>query len=317
VSATTSNAPPARTLAGNSSRWSLPMTSRSACGTTSPTKPTLPAVVTAAAVASAASALDASIVRSTETPSAAATCSPRASTLRSRAKASEPASVMTSTTSAGVASVVPPRSPISQNSIPLTRASGAIVSISAMTAPHPAATTTPVSSSLVVVHGARSPPILASVNTSTVDASAPPSAAGVTSGAAPASMAPSAPTAAPPEMPRMYGSASGLRRSTCINAPESASKAPTANAASARGSRNSRTMAEAVCVVSPPSARTIADAPTSMLPTASDAPSATRAATASTRRIAARRAGLAMPGNGGADMAGEALHQAAFGERRL
>ena len=137
----------------------------------------------------------------------------------------------------------PPRSPISQNSMPFTCASGASVSISAISAPQPAATTTPVSSSRVVVQGARSPPVRASPNTSSVEASAPPSAAGVASAAAPASIAPSAPTAAPPEMPRMYGSASGLRSSTCISAPASASRPPTANAASARGSRNSRTIA--------------------------------------------------------------------------
>ncbi len=87
--------------------------------------------------------------------------------------------------------------------MPLTCASGASVSISAISAPHPAATTTPVSNSRVVVHGARSAPVRASPNTMSVEANAPPSAAGVTSAAAPASMAPSAPTAAPPEMPRM------------------------------------------------------------------------------------------------------------------
>ena len=108
-------------------------------------------------------------------------------------------------TSAGVAAVVPPKSPISQNSMPLTCASGARVSSNAITAPHPAATTTPVSSSRVVVQGARSAPVRASPNTSSVEASAPPSAAGVTNAVTPASMAPSAPTAAPPEMPRMYG----------------------------------------------------------------------------------------------------------------
>ena len=81
------------------------------------------------------------------------------------------------------ATVVPPRSPISQNSMPFTCTSGASVSSSAITAPHPAATTTPVSRSRVVVHGARSAPVRASPNTMSVEARAPPSAAGVTSAA--------------------------------------------------------------------------------------------------------------------------------------
>ena len=49
--------------------------------------------------------------------------------------------------------------------MPLTCASGASVSISAISAPHPAATTTPVSNRRVVVHGARSAPARASPNT--------------------------------------------------------------------------------------------------------------------------------------------------------
>src|SRR5690606_28751080 len=47
-----------------------------------------------------------------------------------------------------------------------------------------------------------------------------------------------APTAAPPDTPSTYGSANGLRNNTCINAPANASKPPTANAASARGTRS-------------------------------------------------------------------------------
>ena len=53
-------------------------------------------------------------------------------------------------------------------------------------------------------------------------------------------MASKAPTPAPPEMPRMYGSANGLRNSTCINAPANASKPPQPKAASVRGKRKSR-----------------------------------------------------------------------------
>ena len=81
-----------------------------------------------------------------------------------------------------------------------------------------------------------------------VDANAPANAAGITSTAMPANSAASAPTAAPPEMPSTYGSASGLRSSTCISAPATASNPPTANPASARGRRNSRTIAARLSV---------------------------------------------------------------------
>src|ERR1700737_4062020 len=52
------------------------------------------------------------------------------------------------------------------------------------------------------------------------------------------SIMPIAPAAAPPDTPSTYGSASGLRSSTCISAPASASNPPPANADNARGNRN-------------------------------------------------------------------------------
>ena len=163
--------------------------------------------------------------------------------------------------------------------MPLTCASGARVSISAISAPQPAATTTPVNSSRVAVHAARSPPRRARPNTSSVDTNAPANAAGAAIAVNPASMAASAPTAAPPEMPSTYGSASGLRSNTCIIAPASASRPPEANAASARGRRRSRTIAAPVS--SPPvNPRAIAAASTGTLPTASASARATMAASA-------------------------------------
>lgn len=56
VSVSSSSVPPASAQAGSSTRWSLPSSSRRACGTTRPTKPIAPPVVTATAVASEASA---------------------------------------------------------------------------------------------------------------------------------------------------------------------------------------------------------------------------------------------------------------------
>ena len=52
-----------------------------------------------------------------------------------------------------------------------------------------------------------------------------------------------APKAPPEEMPRRCGSASGLRVTDCRLAPTSASPAPTITASSARGKRNSHTIA--------------------------------------------------------------------------
>ena len=46
----------------------------------------------------------------------------------------------------------------------------------------------------------------------------------------------------PPDVPRMYGSASGLRSSTCIMTPASANPAPVPNAVNARGRRSLSTI---------------------------------------------------------------------------
>ena len=53
---------------------------------------------------------------------------------------------------------------------------------------------------------------------------------------------PPRPTEAPDESPSRYGSASGLRVSACMTAPQSARPAPTAAAVSTRGIRSSHTM---------------------------------------------------------------------------
>ena len=52
-------------------------------------------------------------------------------------------------------------------------------------------------------------------------------------------------TEAPPDTPSTYGSASGLRNSTCSSAPARASRPPTPKAVSARGSRRSTTTSRA------------------------------------------------------------------------
>src|SRR5699024_11830296 len=59
----------------------------------------------------------------------------------------------------------------------------------------------------------------------------------------PSTVTSTTPTPAPEETPSRYGSASGLRVTACATAPAIASAAPTRAAVSARGSRDSTTMA--------------------------------------------------------------------------
>ena len=61
------------------------------------------------------------------------------------------------------------------------------------------------------------------------------------SAVSPLTMTSAAPTPAPPEIPRMNGSASGLRRIAWNTMPDSASEAPTVIAASIRSRRRSAT----------------------------------------------------------------------------
>ena len=243
------------------------MTSRTACGTTRPMKPTLPATVTATAVAAAASTCSASVTPRTLTPSVAAVASPRASSVASRANSSAMASTATRASSARSPCGGTDRSPISQNSMPRTCVSGASDSISMMSAPNPAATTTPVSNSRVGDHapGRAQDRRRAASTTRCAGKGGGRRRAPRTRAAAP----PARRTAAPPDRPSTYGSASGLRSSTCISAPATASKPPTANAAIARGSRSSRTTDADASSPLPTSARTTFESAMSTLPTAS------------------------------------------------
>ena len=63
---------PSRAAQGTSRRWSLPQSSRTACGTTRPTNPITPLTATASAASSAANPKQRYFTRSTRTPSAAA-----------------------------------------------------------------------------------------------------------------------------------------------------------------------------------------------------------------------------------------------------
>ena len=107
--------------------------------------------------------------------------------------------------------------------------------------------------------------------------------------------------AAPLVTPRMPGSASGLRVTPCITAPDSPSAAPISRARSVRGTRFC-TAACAMPASSPVNADTISSQPTSRAPKAIEA-RATRAATTSATanqvsRDAAGRRAVATSGGG-------------------
>src|SRR5262245_22325774 len=104
------------------------------------------------------------------------------------------------------------------------------------------------------------------------------------SAVSPAAVAANAPRAAPPDTPRMYGSASGLRRIAWKTAPAAPNAAPAIAARSRRGSRSLRIVVEASSPLNnPPS-------PTPLLPIAAPATRvARRAATRSARDPTRRR----------------------------
>src|SRR5438552_12123385 len=185
--------------------------SRSRCGTTRPTKPIEPPSRTAATVASVAQPKAIDCSRVTATPSERALSSPRISTSSAadceKASAAHPAS----TTSAALGSPAGERSPSSQKSIPCTCEEGASESISPTSAPNPEASATPVSSTRYGFHPERP---RENAKTAPAAIEAPASAAKLRPAAeTPSSIAASAPAAAPPETPRMVGSASGFLRS--------------------------------------------------------------------------------------------------------
>jgi hypothetical protein len=104
-------------------------------------------------------------------------------------------------------------------------------------------------------------------NTSSVAIIAPANADKSTSVApSPSIIASNAATAAPPELPSMYGSASGLRSNTCIRTPATASRPPTPNAVNARGRRKSMTTLRAWSAAFPASACQISAVLISALP---------------------------------------------------
>ena len=152
--------------------------------------------------------------------------------------------------------------------------------------PAPAATTTPVSSRRV---GVQPPGPWASAKTSRHAPKAPSAAAPSTPAAGrPAMIASSASTDAPPDTPSTYGSASGLRSSTCSIAPASARRPPTAKADKARGSRSSSTTSRAMDGCCAPKDCTISPIVSGRLPDASDSAKTALATTSSSSKAVVR-----------------------------
>ena len=264
VSASTSRLPPRQVASGSSAAWRWMPHRRSRCGTTRPTKPIAPPSRTAATVATVAQPKASGCRRVTATPSERALSSPSASTSSDAACDTASAAQAASAARAGPGSPAGDRSPKSQNSMPCSCAEGASDSSRPTIAPKPEDRATPARRTR---YGFQ--PEGPSENAHTVPAaSAAPAKAERCRPAndAPRSIAPSAPAEAPPETPRMKGSARGLRSSTCSRVPASASRPPQANAASARGARTPQTIS---CASSSPrhtSASASRAAPRSTLP---------------------------------------------------
>src|SRR5947209_6253914 len=266
VSARASRLPPRHAESGSSAPWRCMPESRRRWGTTRPTKPIEPPSRTAATVASVAQPKAIDCSRVTATPSERALSSPRISTSSAADCEKASAAHAASTMSATLGSPAGERSPSSQKSIPCTCEKGASESINPTSAPNPEASATPVSSTRYGFHPERP-----SENAKTAPAAieAPASAARFRPAApTPSSIAASAPAAAPPETPRMAGSASGFLRSTWSSAPASARSPPQANPASALGARTPQTISRAISSPRPRSASASCPGPRSTLPNA-------------------------------------------------
>ena len=241
-----------------STRWRAPTSRRARCGSTRPTKPIAPAPATAAAVHRETSSRKPIRARSGEMPSPCAISSPALSASSTRA----PASI--STVPAIAASTA-----ISRKAFQRARESEP--SIQNITEREPSAESEEKMSRFVTAVSAyptatpesnrRSevtrPPLRAMTKTSSAAPSAPrkassdcaysPSAAPI-----PKRIAAAAPVEAPPETPRMYGSASMLRTIACSAAPLIARHAPTAAPISTLGTRTDQTIASAAGAAAPP-----------------------------------------------------------------
>ncbi len=164
----------------------------------------LPALLTAVAVSSAEQMKSPRRNGPTRTPSVAAPSACSATTLMARAARTAKISAPVNTSHGSQRNWVPDKSPISQNTMPRKRLSGATDNIKVISAPQPEATITPVSNR----NGAlpSTTPLLrsrrASTSNSKATASAPANAAAsIIQAALKNSIAASAPTAAPPDTP--------------------------------------------------------------------------------------------------------------------
>src|ERR1700730_16770008 len=171
--------------------------------------PIPPAVVTADAVNAAVAQNSTMRVGRSARPNDCDSTSPRASTFKLRAPATARRPITSNIANAAGENSENDKSPISQNNIPRSLLSSPRASMRLTMAAQPDATTTPLSNSRC---GVQPPRAWARANTSRVAPKAPVAAAqSMKTLPNPSNMAPNAATAAPPEIPSTYGSASGFR----------------------------------------------------------------------------------------------------------
>src|SRR5215510_8492721 len=286
VSAARRKTPPPSSAAGTSTRLSGPSSIRKAWGTMRPTKPIGPTKATTVPVKRAAPRKMRRLRPRASTPSSVAPSSPRARRFRARAWPS------TSQTPTAVARVkmaswpggIGATLPSSQYITPPRRLASTIEMSTVIEAEKKMPTMTPARSSVCTGSPA---PLEAMRYTASPAATAPakPKAASprasTTPCPSPETWATTTPKAAPPETPRMEGSASGFRVRAWKPAPATASAPPARTAAAMRGSRMLSTTARSVPPEGPrPAIRSsTARGGTAAAPTRSD-PSATAISTA-------------------------------------
>src|ERR1035437_9014476 len=290
TSAATTSAPPAIAAPSITLRTDRAPSARTMAGTTSPTNPTSPAPATVTAASRLAARYTRRVARSTSTPSAAAGSSPSASSSISRPSASSSVPPITTYTAIHLVpcQVASLSDPIIHHRALLTVSLVAPASSTITAAFANAPTTTPAMSS---TRGSPRAPAARATSSTIVTANAAPANAAIGNTASDVkctATAVTAPTAAPPETPRRYGSASGLRSVACSAAPLKPSPAPITMPSAIRGRRSVCTIAMAFASPLPKSADQTVPGASDTGPRARPASAATSSATSSAIQVRGR-----------------------------
>src|SRR5690606_27922771 len=197
-------------------------------GRTRPTKPIAPAALTSTAVIRAVTTSSSSRVRPTAMPRVAAADDPKvkASSAECRHQHSTKPAAQTSAVTVTSVQLAPASEPSSQNRIPRVRSASAEDStMNEVSAENNWVPATPASTTF-----AAPPPAPAANSSTRPNETKAPTSAPVDSDTrpppTPSTATITAPVDAPEEIPRTNGSASGLRSSDCMIAPQTASPAP-------------------------------------------------------------------------------------------